>query len=282
MAFDNLRLGRRYARHALLPEHRGVQAGCAHPDRVDPRRRRRSRRRWHGRARCRHARREESAGPAVAESEILSRARELGNRVRAARTAPIGEEHTGPVLLEGQASAEIVAQSLLPALLARRPESGGGRRGGGPGGGRGGQVTPFSADRTPRAHRSVHVVRHAVAQGVWRRPVPGAYVVDDYGLHPKDLTLVEKGRLVTLLAGRAPMRGLLQSNGHTRGGDAGRCDPAAVLTCRAAELKRKYLSAPQGAQGKGVRATSCAVSPTRLTPREGDRAQDRRSRWRCG
>jgi hypothetical protein len=75
------------------------------------------------------------------------------------------------------------------------------------------------------------------------RPVPGAYLVDDYGIHPKDVTLVEKGRLVTLLTGRAPLRGLPQSNGHTRGGDvqAGVIQLQSSDAVSAAELKRKYL-----------------------------------------
>ena len=51
------------------------------------------------------------------------------------------------------------------------------------------------------------------------RPVPGSYTVDDYGIKPKDVTLVEKERLVTLLTGRTPLKGFLHSSGHTRGGD---------------------------------------------------------------
>jgi hypothetical protein len=75
------------------------------------------------------------------------------------------------------------------------------------------------------------------------RPVAGAYEVDDYGIKPKDVTLVEKGRLVTLLAGRAPLRGLLQSSGHNRGGDV----QAGVLQMQSSEavpaffLRNKYL-----------------------------------------
>ena len=73
--------------------------------------------------------------------------------------------------------------------------------------------------------------------------MPGAYVVDDYGIRAKDVTLVEKGRLVTLLAGRAPLRGLLQSSGHTRGGDVqpGVFHMQSAEAVSAAELRRKYL-----------------------------------------
>ena len=50
------------------------------------------------------------------------------------------------------------------------------------------------------------------------RPVAGAYVVDDEAVPAKDVTLVEKGRLVTLLTSRTPQKNLLQSNGHGRSG----------------------------------------------------------------
>ncbi len=49
--------------------------------------------------------------------DILRRTQEMAARLNAARVAPIGEEYTGPVLLEGQASAEIVAQTLVQAVL---------------------------------------------------------------------------------------------------------------------------------------------------------------------
>ena len=179
--------------------------------------------------------------------EILSRTEELAKRLRAARTAPVGEEYTGPVLMEGQASAEIVAQTLVPAVLARRPpESAGGRGGGGRGGGPGGggQITPFLSRIGLRVlPGSYSLIDTPSLKEFSGRPVPGTYVVDDFGIHPKDVTLVDKGRLVTLLTGRAPMRGLLESNGHTRGGNvqAGVVQMRSSEEVPASELKRKYL-----------------------------------------
>jgi hypothetical protein len=177
--------------------------------------------------------------------EIQSRTEELARHVMTARGAPVGEEYTGPVLLQGQASAEIVAQALIPAVLARRPAESAGSRGGGPGGGRGGaQVTPFLSRIGLRVLTdSFSLAETPSLREFGGRPVPGAYVVDDFGIHPKDVTLVEKGRLVTLLTGRAPMRGLLQSNGHTRGGNvqAGVMHMRSTDAVSASELRRKYL-----------------------------------------
>jgi hypothetical protein len=174
-------------------------------------------------------------------ADLVARARDVADRLRAQRAAPIGEEFTGPVLLEGQASAALVAEALVPAMLARRPAETAGR-----GGGRGGapQVTPFhrriglrvltepfSASDTPSLREFAG------------RPVAGSYTVDDYGIRPKDVTLVEKGRLVTLLTGRAPLRGLLQSTGHTRGGNVqpGVFQLQSAEAIPAADLRRKYL-----------------------------------------
>jgi len=187
--------------------------------------------------------------PAMAE--ILRRTQEMVARLSAARVAPIGEEYTGPVLLEGQASAEIVAQTLVQAVLARRQPEAAGGRGGGRGGG-GGQVTPFLSRIGLRVLTDAFSLSDMASLTEFDgRPVAGSYQVDDFGIRPKDVTLVEKGRLVTLIAGRAPLRGLLQSNGHTRSGDvqAGVISMQSSEAVPAAELKQRYLDLLK-AQGK--------------------------------
>jgi predicted Zn-dependent protease len=173
-------------------------------------------------------------------ADITRQARTMADRLRAQRVAPVGAEYAGPVLIEGQAAGELVAQAFLPALLARRPPESAGR------GGRGG-----AAQTTPFLRRiGLRVLTDAFAAGDTPslrefdgRPVPGSYVVDDFGIPAKDVTLVEKGRLVTLLAGRAPVRGLLTSSGHTRGGDVqpGVFQMQSAEAIPAAELKQRYL-----------------------------------------
>jgi hypothetical protein len=173
--------------------------------------------------------------------ELVSRARDMADRLKAQRTAPWGDEYTGPVLVEGQASAELVAQTLAPALLGRRlPEGGRGGRGGGGAP----PVTPFLARIGLRVVTDSFTVSDTPSlKELDGRPVAGAYVVDDHGVRAKDVTLIEKGRLVTLLAGRAPLKGLLQSSGHTRGGDV----QPGVLQMRSSDavtasaLRNRYL-----------------------------------------
>ena len=100
---------------------------------VAPRLRRGAGRRRHDGARDVHARREAGSGSAADAGARCARAASWRARDGAARTAPVGEEFTGPVLLEGQASAEIVradaraADAGAPA--ARRRQSAAARRG---------------------------------------------------------------------------------------------------------------------------------------------------------
>jgi hypothetical protein len=69
--------------------------------------------------------------------------------------------------------------------------------------------------------------------------------VDDEGVKAGDVTLVQDGRLLTLLTSRTPQKNLLTSNGHARGGgpqagvfqvESGNAIPAAALKARYVEL----------------------------------------------
>jgi hypothetical protein len=173
--------------------------------------------------------------------ELLTRTREFANRVVAVRRAPFGDEYTGPVLVEGQASAEIVAQTLVPALLARRPPE---NQGGGRGGGGAPQMTPFLRRIGLRVLAEPFSLSDTPSLKAFAgRPVAGSYAVDEHGLRPKDVTLVEKGRLLTLLTARTPLKGLPQSNGHWRGGavQPGVLQMQSAQAMSSAELRRTYL-----------------------------------------
>jgi len=177
--------------------------------------------------------------PAV--SELVARSRALAGRVSAQRTAALGEEYTGPVLLLGPASAELVAQTLVPLMLARRAPDADSAR-----------VTQLAQSQmTPYLSRiglrvlpdSFSVSDTPSLTEYGGRPVPGAYAADDEGVPAKDVTLVEKGRLLTLLMGRTPHKNLPQSNGHGRGGSvqAGVFQVRSTQAVPASELKTKYL-----------------------------------------
>jgi predicted Zn-dependent protease len=68
-------------------------------------------------------------------------------------------------------------------------------------------------------------------------------VVDDEAVPARDVALVDKGRLLTLLTGRTPQKNLLQSNGHGRSGGVapGVFQLRSTQAVPAAQLKTKYL-----------------------------------------
>jgi predicted Zn-dependent protease len=172
------------------------------------------------------------------EAGLIARAQALAGRVTALRVAPLGDDYSGPVLVEGQGAAALLAQTLVPLFLSQRaPDTDGPAMGTAP-------VSPFLTRIGSRVlpdsisvRDTPSLMRHDNAA------VPGAFVVDEEGVKAKDVTLVEQGRLVTLLTSRTPQKGLLQSNGHARSGGA----QAAVFQMQsargmpAAELKAKYL-----------------------------------------
>jgi predicted Zn-dependent protease len=171
-------------------------------------------------------------------TSLVARARELAARLTAERATPVGEELTGPVLIEGQASAELVAQRLVPLMLARRPPDSENPRAPPP------AANPFLSRIGSRVlSESLSASDTPSLQQYDGRPVPGAYAVDDEGIAAQDVTLVENGKLITLLTSRTPQKNLLQSNGHGRGGAA----QAGVFQLRSAKgvtasgLKKKYL-----------------------------------------
>jgi TldD protein len=164
-----------------------------------------------------------------------------------------GEDYSGPVLFEGAAGAQILAEVLGENLrLPRRPVSTGGRGGGMflPGeleGRLGARVLPETFD-----------VVDDPTQTEWRgRRLFGSYEIDREGVAPKPLRLVEKGVLKGYLMTRQPVRGFEGSNGRARlPGSFG----AAVATISnlfvssseavpVAELKKKLIELCQ-ARGK--------------------------------
>jgi predicted Zn-dependent protease len=173
-------------------------------------------------------------------AELTARSQALAARVKTRKTSPVGEEYTGPVLLEGPASAELLRQTLVPLMLARRaPDAENQRFAQGQA-----LVTPFLTRIGLRVLTESFAVSDTPSLKEFQgRPVAGAYVVDDEGVMPKDVTLVEKGRLLTLLTGRTPQKNLPQSNGHSRGGNvqAGVFQVRGTEAIPASELKAKYL-----------------------------------------
>jgi hypothetical protein len=171
-----------------------------------------------------------------ATAELLARTREFAARMTAVRTASMGDEYTGPVLFEARAGAELARQVLVPALLAvRSQDSERATQGTQP------QFLSRIGTRVMAEELSVTDTPSLARFGA--RPVGGAYELDDEGVPAQDVPLVEQGKLRTLLTNRVPLRGLLQSNGHGRGGTVqpGVVQISSSAAVPFAQLKATYL-----------------------------------------
>lgn len=148
----------------------------------------------------------------MADAESMRRAAaELGASLQALLRAPAGDSYVGPVLFEGEAAAQLMAQLLGRNLaLRRRPLSEPGR------------PVPFQASELEGRFGSrilpewISVEDNPTISEWEGRPLIGAYVVDLEGISPKPLTVVENGVLKNPLLTRQPIKGFPASNGHGR------------------------------------------------------------------
>jgi predicted Zn-dependent protease len=145
------------------------------------------------------------------EAELRRGIAELADNVAALAKAPKGEDYSGPVLFEGQAGAQILAEVLARNLaLSRRPVADGGRGGAA-------QISELDGRMGARVLPDTFDVVDDPTQKEWRgRALFGSYAVDREGVVPKPLRLIEKGVLKNFLLTRQPVRGFEGSNGHAR------------------------------------------------------------------
>jgi hypothetical protein len=153
------------------------------------------------------------------EAELAAEIKAMGERLAALRQAPLPETYNGPVLFEGQAAAELLAQAFIPKLLASRDavsdnpqiEMFLGRSAGGS------FVDKVGARVLPRF---MQVVDDPTLQVHAEQPLLGGFTVDDEGVPASKTVLAQRGLLKTLLSTRTPVRGISNSTGNCRGDGA--------------------------------------------------------------
>jgi TldD protein len=147
-----------------------------------------------------------------ADAELKHAAEELATTVTALAAAPRGDDYTGPVLFDGRAAAQILAELLGHNLaLSRKPVTDPGSGGGGAAaseleGRLGSRVLP----------ESFKVVDDPTLKTWKGHPLFGTMLVDEDGIEAKPLTLVEKGVLKNFLLTRQPVRGFPSTNARAR------------------------------------------------------------------
>ncbi len=182
-----------------------------------------------------------TAADLPSDDELIAEAGKLARHLDALRTAPLFDEegYTGPVLFEGTAAADLIRHTLSPHLggspVPEGLERGQARAYGGGFAGRIGKGRVLAGflglvdDPTARRHGKAALI--------------GAYNFDDEGVTAQRVSVVDRGKLETLLMGRIPSRKISQSNGHAR-----RYSPAGGFHGSSTNLfvsSKKSLSRPQ-------------------------------------
>ena len=152
---------------------------------------------------------------ALPERQRLERRiREMGTALAARREAEAVDLYNGPVLFEGQAAAALFAQVIVPRLLAVRVPVADRR------------IRSYAASlRNPFVDkigarvlpRSLDLRDDPTIDRNGAGPLLGGYTVDTDGIPAEPTTLIERGMLRSLLAGRNPISGILRSTGNQRG-----------------------------------------------------------------
>jgi hypothetical protein len=145
------------------------------------------------------------------EEALRNAVRAMAENVKALVSAPVGENYIGPVLVEGQAGPQLVADVLAPQLaLHRKPVSEPGR------------TVPSVRDEFEGRLETfvlppfLSVVDDPTKTDFDGKPLLGAYEVDEEGVRAEPLTLVANGRLKAFLLTRQPVAGQKASNGRAR------------------------------------------------------------------
>ena len=134
------------------------------------------------------------------EAELAKAARSVAENVTKLAAAPMGDSYSGPILFEGVASAQLMAEILGSNLHINRKLTGAGGAG---------NPTELEGRRGVRIMPEMFDVVDDPTL-----PLFGHTDVDDEGVSGGPVSLVEKGILKDFLRTRTPVRGYNESNGR--------------------------------------------------------------------
>jgi hypothetical protein len=175
------------------------------------------------------------------EQELASRIQALGQSLTDLRGASTLANYNGPVLVEGEAAAQIFRLAFLPNLLGTRriisdmPNAQG----------MGNQAENPFIDRIGARvlPEFLSVTDNPTIAEYNKQRMEGVYKVDEDGMPARETRLVEKGVLKTLLTSRDPVRGIEHTTGSRH---AGQASPSNVIVTAEnglsdADLRTKFL-----------------------------------------
>jgi predicted Zn-dependent protease len=156
------------------------------------------------------------------EAAMIQNANTVVERLTARRKGKAAKRYNGPVLLEGDAAAELFAHDFANQLSARSRSGGGGNAliSALLTGSSGSSTNPASGLLNKVGSRVLPdfltVVDNPQLAETGGQPLFGNYKFDEEGVPSQETVLVKDGYLKTLLTSRAPARGMLQSTGNMR------------------------------------------------------------------
>lgn len=164
------------------------------------------------------------------------------------RRAPVvdAEDYHGPVLFCGDAAADVVNRLFVPNIEAERPELGTLART---------QGAYASSLRSPVLPAFLSVEDNPALHSFEGKSLVGSYDVDDEGERAETVTVVDRGKLVSYLVSREPVKDFPESNGHGRATLGGAVHPrpgvlvvktASTLTLEQLRAKLLALAKDQG------------------------------------
>jgi TldD protein len=153
-----------------------------------------------------------------ARTAILEQAGKVIVSLKELREAPMADEdYRGPVLFSPDAAENIVDNLVSSNVLGRKPRLGTPAR----------TTGAWSAEYKSRVLPDFISVKDDPTLATFKtRTLAGSYAVDDDGVKAQVVSLVEKGKLLNYLVGRAPIRDFSESNGHGRAGLGDSPEPA--------------------------------------------------------
>lgn len=181
------------------------------------------------------------------KNEIRQRTEQLAMTLAALIKAPKygDKEYTGPVIFDGEATRSLLGEHLIAKLAAQREDVLGGNAvlslGGAPKG-------TFQKKLGTRVLPASMTVRdNPLMKSKTGSPFLGNYSIDEEGVVPQDLVIVEKGILKNLYLTRTPTKEVREPNGHARtaGGSSvpgpGVIEITDTKAVPAAEMKKDLL-----------------------------------------
>ncbi len=147
-------------------------------------------------------------GELPSDEEVIKAARGVAERCEALAKAPAAiEDYSGPILFTGQAAGVFFLQTIGDPLSKPRDDLGEAQQG-------------RLVERLGKHIASKLLwVRDDPTQAHWNgQPLLGHFPVDDDGVKPSPVSLVEAGVLKTYFMSRVPTKRVKESNGHSRAG----------------------------------------------------------------